>query len=210
MKNSQRVLLLIGYQKDYFSQDGILRAAIEESSRTNRVVERTVALLDLAVKTDMLIVETPIVFTENYAELLEPVGILKTIKDVGAFKRGQPGSDTIDEITGYGDRILKVPGKRGLNAFSNTELEHIMVQRDIREVILAGAVTSICIDSTGRAAHERGFKVTVLSDCTCSRTNFEQNFYCENVFPLYAQTLTGAQLSEELRQALPAPVSMTG
>ena len=210
MKNSQRALLLIGYQKDYFAQDGILRAAIEESSRTNRVVERTVSLLDQVIASDMLIIETPIVFTEDYAELLEPVGILKTIKDVGAFKRGQPGSDTIDEITQYGDRIRKVPGKRGLNAFSNTQLEHIMVQHDIREVILAGAVTSICIDSTGRAAHERGFKVTVLSDCTCSRTNFEQNFYCENVFPLYAQTLTGAEFGDSVRNNTASSVAMAG
>ena len=77
-------------------------------------------------------------------------------------------------------------GKRGLNAFSNTRLDELLTERGIEHVVLAGAVTSICIDSTGRAAHERGYQVSVLSDCTASRTKMEQTFYCEQIFPLYA------------------------
>ena len=64
------------------------------------------------------------------------------------------------------------------------------VSVDIEHVVLAGAVTSICIDSTGRAAHERNYSVTILTDGTASRTPFEQSFYCENVFPLYANSCT--------------------
>ena len=64
--------------------------------------------------------------------------------------------------------------------------------------VLAGAVTSICIDSTGRSAHERGYGVTVLSDCTCGRTNFEQDFYIEQILPLYAQISTSEELLAEL------------
>ena len=63
-------------------------------------------------------------------------------------------------------------------------------------MVVCGAVTSICIDSTGRAAHERGYRVTILSDCTASRTPYEQEFYCENIFPLYANVLTAAEFLE--------------
>ena len=87
-------------------------------------------------------------------------------------------------------RIVTVPGKRGLNAFSNTDLDDLLERKGVTHVVLAGAVTSICIDSTGRAAHERGYGVTILSDCTAGRTNYEQEFYCDNIFPLYAETLT--------------------
>ena len=66
----------------------------------------------------------------------------------------------------------------------------------IEEVVVCGAVTSICIDSTGRAAHERGYRVTILSDCTASRTPYEQEFYCENIFPLYSKVLTAAEFLE--------------
>ncbi len=56
-------------------------------------------------------------------------------------------------------------------------------------------MTSICIDSTGRAAHERGYRVSVLKDCTAGRTDFEQDFYCDKVFPLYAQVIDSEELS---------------
>jgi len=60
----------------------------------------------------------------------------------------------------------------------------------VSEIVLAGTVTSICIDSTARSAVDLGFDVTILSDCTSSRTPFEQTFYCEEVFPLYARVIS--------------------
>ena len=190
MNASRTALILIGYQNDYFANDGILKGAIEESAETNRVVDNTARLLDAVRDTSVTIIDTPIIFTEDYSELINPVGILKIIKDVGAFKANTPGAETIDLINRLGDRRVTVPGKRGLNAFSNTDLDSILSKGGIENVVLAGAVTSICIDSTGRAAHERGLNVTILTDCTAARTNFEQQFYCENIFPLYASPVT--------------------
>ena len=143
-------------------------------------------MLEQLVQSDATLIQTPIIFTEDYSELVDPVGILKAIVDVQAFKAGAPGSEIIDEFKAYGDKIITVAGKRGLNAFSNTQLDTLLMEKDIEQVVLAGAVTSICIDSTGRAAHERGYQVSVLSDCTASRTKMEQTFYCEQIFPLYA------------------------
>jgi len=96
---------------------------------------------------------------------------------------------------------MEVPGKRGLNAFSNTDLDNLLRKREITNIVLAGVATSICIDSTGRSAYERGYKVSVLSDCTSGRTTFEQDFYCENVFPLYAEVIDHVQLLKRLEIA---------
>ena len=56
----------------------------------------------------------------------------------------------------------------------------------IDTVVLAGAMTSICIDATGRSAYECGFKVAVLEDCTSARTDVEQDIFCSIVLPTYA------------------------
>tara|TARA_B100000809_G_C15001806_1_gene481809 strand:+ start:406 stop:1020 length:615 start_codon:yes stop_codon:yes gene_type:complete len=186
-------VIFVGYQNDYFADDGILRAVIEESDRTNRILENSIAVAEGLRDTPATMIQTPIVFTENYSELVNPVGILKTISEVKAFQAGTPGGDIIAEFKEFGDRIITVEGKRGLNAFASTELNDTLKDRGIEEVVLSGAVTSICIDSTGRAAHERGYRVSVLSDCTASRTPYEQDFYCENIFPLYAEVLTSGE-----------------
>ncbi len=198
MDPQHTALVLIGYQNDYFAADGILHQVIEESSRVTGTLANTVDLLERLYANPVLIVDTPIIFTPDYGELTEPVGILKTVKEMGAFKAGTPGAETIPELRRFGERILEVPGKRGLNAFSNTDLDNLFHQHGITHVVLAGVVTSICVDSTGRSAFERGYKVTVLSDCTSGRTTFEQDFYCENVFPLYAEVINHRQLLEHL------------
>jgi nicotinamidase-related amidase len=198
MDLQRTALILIGYQNDYFAQDGILRGVIEEADRTHSILENTLALVDALKDTPVTMIETPIIFTEDYGELVNPVGILKTIVDVQAFKQGTPGAETVEHLAPYADRILTVPGKRGLNAFSNTELNNVLRQNNIEHVILCGAVTSICIDSTGRAAHERDYRVTVVADGTASRTPFEQSFYCESVFPLYAEVCTFKDLLNQL------------
>ena len=195
MQTSKTALILVGYQNDYFAADGILRTAIEESSTTNNVLQNTLRLVEQLKDTSVLLIQTPIIFTPTYEELNEPVGILKLVQDVGAFQQGQSGSEVISEFEPYADRILTVAGKRGLNAFSNTDLDRVLIQHGINNVVLAGAVTSVCIDSTGRAAQDRGYQVTILSDCTAGRSNFEQDFYCKNIFPLYSavQTADGFQ-----------------
>lgn len=191
-------LLLIGFQNDYFAQDGILHSVIEEAAKAAKTLENTYALLQNLEDTPILVISTPIFFTLNYEELVEPVGILKTIKEVGAFRKGAKGSETIRELLEFQDKILEVPGKRGLNAFVNTDLNEVLRQRKIIHLVLAGVVTSVCIDSTGRSAYEQGYQVSILSDCTSARTTFEQAFYFENVFPLYANTMTSLDFLEKL------------
>jgi nicotinamidase-related amidase len=93
-------------------------------------------------------------------------------------------------------RYPKVEGKLkvGFNGFSGTQLDQVLRDRGIKRVLLAGMVTSLCIDSTGRAAYERGYSVTVLSDCTSSRTTTEQEFFCSTVFPLYGEVMSGKEV----------------
>lgn len=189
MNPQQTALLLIGYQNDYFSPEGVLHCVIEESAKLNNVLSNTVTLLSALASTSVLSVATPIFFTSTYEELIEPVGILKTIKQAGAFQAGTVGAEMSKEIQPFKEHILEIPGKQGFNAFDKTNLDFLFKKKGIVNLVLAGAVTSICIDSTGRYAHERGYHVTVLSDCTSARTVFEQDFYCENIFPLYADVI---------------------
>jgi len=123
MDPERTALVLIGYQNDYFAADGVLSQVIEESSRVTGNLAHTVDLLQRLYPSPILVVATPIVFTPDYRELIEPVGILKTVKELRAFRAETKGAETIPELLRFGQRIIEVPGKRGLNAFSNTDLD---------------------------------------------------------------------------------------
>lgn len=187
MQAEQTALILIGYQNDYFAKDGTLHDVIAKEIQATQILEHTIAMLDAVKKKPVTIIHTPILFSPDYSELPNPVGLMAQIRDLGAFRRGTRGGDTIPEIARFGSRILTVAGKTGFNAFGGTGLADILDERGIRNVVLLGVVTSICVDSTGRAASEYGYNVTVLADCHAGRSKIEHEFYSTEVFPLYGQ-----------------------
>ncbi len=201
MHPNDTALILVGYQNDYFAKNGVLRGVVEEPNRVDEVLANSLAFINAMASTALTIISTPIVLEPTYRAMANSVGILDVIKNSGAFKAGTTGADTIPELLAMGDRITYVRGKVGFNAFSNTELERTLRGRNIKNVLVAGMVTSLCIDSTGRAAYERGFSVTVLSDCCSARTGSEQEFFCKNVFPLYAGVIDSKQAIAKLNTA---------
>jgi nicotinamidase-related amidase len=192
-------LLLIGFQNDYFDPDGGLHDVIEEPDRLVSTLRSTVCLLQNLAASPILIIAAPIFFTPDYEELVEPIGLLKRIKEVGAFQIGSVRSQMVPELEPFQDRILEVPGRRGFNAFIDTELHEICQRRQIKTLVLTGANASVCIDSTGRYAQEQGYEVIILSDCTAARTAFEQEFYCDKIFPLYSVVMTSQNLLYQLQ-----------
>jgi len=186
MHLNETAIVFIGFQNDYFSPTGILRSVIEESATHSQTLSNTLQLIEALKDTPVTLLQTPIQLGAEPESAANEPGILGTIHRAGAFRLGQPGCRIIDAFEPFQHRIETVPGKARLNAFSNTGLAHALAQKRIKNVCLAGAVTSICIDSTARAAAEQGYNVSVFEDCTASRSTFEQSFYCDNIFPLYA------------------------
>ena len=199
MQADKTALILIGYQYDYFNHDGILSSVIEESALSTGVLKNSIDLIEKLSSTAVDMISTPIIFTPDYSEIQNPSGILQVIKDAKAFQQGSVGSEVIPEILRFGKRIKEHPGKRGLNAFSNTDVHQYLQENNITDIILAGVVTSLCIDSTARAAYEYGYNITILSDCTSGRSDVEQEFYCNNIFPLYSKVIDHNQLIKNLK-----------
>lgn len=200
MPVANTALLLIGFQNDYFSPEGILHSVFENPDDVVSVVNNTSHLLKALAGLDsnIAVIETPIQFTEDFQELEDPIGILKIIKDHGAFKKDSFGCATIEQIADAPISITSMPGKRGLNCFSNTNLHALLEELGVNNVVIAGAVTSLCIDTAGREAMDLGYKVTILDDCILSRTAFEQQYYLEEIMPLYCQLTSSGQFIESL------------
>lgn len=60
-----------------------------------------------------------------------------------------------------GEAVLE---KHEPNSFIGTGLRALLTDAGVTELVIVGMMSSMCIDSTARAAHEFGFDVTVVSD----------------------------------------------
>jgi len=190
-------LLLVGYQNDCFSADGILRRIVPVQDQVDLAMANTVMLLNRLAPTMMMLIATPLVLAANFRDLAETEGILGMIKNSGALREGSAGADTVAEIRKLGKRITYVHRKQGFNAFANTDLDRVLWENNVSHVIMAGMMTSLCIDSTARAAYERGYRVSILADCIVARTRDEQDFYCQSIFPLYADVIHSQRLMDQ-------------
>jgi len=84
--------------------------------------------------------------------------------------------------------------KQRWNAFSNPDLDVALRARGVNQVILAGIATTMGVESTARAAHERGYHVIVVTDAITDVDLDAHTNSVERIFPKLGQRASTEEL----------------
>jgi nicotinamidase-related amidase len=80
--------------------------------------------------------------------------------------RGEHGHDIVDEVYPIaGEPIVDKPGK---GAFYATDMDAILKTRAIRQLVVCGVTTEVCVQTSVREANDRGYDALVLEDAVAS------------------------------------------
>ena len=167
-------LLIIDMQRDFLEPGGFGEMLGNDVSQLRRAIEPNRRLLEAWRAADLLVIHTREGHRPDLADL--PLAKKergrgdKTIGDRGPLGRilvrGEPGHDIISELyPRAGEPVIDKPGK---GAFFATDLHAILDNRAIRQLVVTGVTTEVCVNTTVREANDRGFDCLVLEDCVGS------------------------------------------
>lgn len=167
-------LLIIDMQRDFLEPGGFGEMLGNDVSQLRRTIEPNRRLLAAWRALDLTVIHTreghrPDLLDLHPAKKVRGRGKC-CIGDIGPMGRilvrGQPGHDLIPELYPLPNEV--VIDKPGKGAFYATDLESVLREHHIRQLVVTGVTTEVCVNTTVREANDRGYDCLVLSDCVGS------------------------------------------
>ena len=155
-------LIVVDMQNSYVMDD-LPRPAGRDIEGFKRAVPGCEALVDSARKAGHLIIFTRYMYMDDYLDKLPPDG------RATSFSRRDPdrapddySHQLMDVFTPRHGEILL--DKSRPSSFYGTRLEPLLTSRGIKNVVICGVTTNICVETTARDAHQRGYGTFVVED----------------------------------------------
>ena len=167
-------LVVIDMQRDFVDPGGFGEVLGNDVSLLRRAIAPIQRVLAAVRGAGMLVIHTREGHRSDLSDLppsKKARGRLKAgIGDPGPMGRilvrGEYGHDIIDQLRPLpGEPVVDKPGK---GAFHATDLDAMLKNRGIRQLVVCGVTTEVCVHTSVREANDRGYDCLVLEDCVAS------------------------------------------
>src|SRR5437867_10053465 len=173
-KPANCALLIIDMQRDFLEPGGFGEMLGNDVSQLRRTIEPNRKLLGVWRDAGLFVIHTREGHRPDLSDLPPSKKVRGrgkiTIGDVGPMGRilvrGELGHDIVEEVYPIeGEPIVDKPGK---GAFYATDLDAILKMKGIKQLVVCGVTTEVCVHTSVREANDRGYDALVLSDAVGS------------------------------------------
>lgn len=192
-------LLLIECQQEWLSPQGKLHELMKDRIQFETSVANITKALHAARQSNTTIIHSGLRFQPGYPELANGhAGLRKVIPRAGTFPANGPGSQFFPDHAPAAGEFL-VTGRLGASAFTGSNLDTYLRHHRIEHLYIAGYAMHVCVESTLRDAHERGYHAILLSDASAAFTAQQKEYVLQHVVHHFGSHRTTAQFIQSLQ-----------
>lgn len=164
-------LLVMDFENDIVHPEGAFKDfGFAQMVQDNGVLDKTAQLLAAARDSGTLVLYVSVKFRPGYPERPANAPLWQGLHAANALVEGSWGAAIHDAVAPQeGEAVVT---KRGVSAFTASDLEPILKHKRIGTLLLAGVATNFVVEGTAREASDRGYQVVVVGDC-CASVNQE-------------------------------------
>jgi len=160
IKPSNTALIVIDMQKDFCSSDGYAAKRGKLISKIQSIAKNIHAFAQTLADKGILVIYTRFVSGEN----ITPKNLVTAVTKEGFHIPCTKGSGGEEFYLSTKPKNAIIIDKPHYDSFAYTDIQTILKNKNIRNVLITGVRTEVCVDATAKRAASEGYDVFILKD----------------------------------------------
>lgn len=184
-------LLVVDMQNDFCASEGYVAKVGRDVSRCQAAVKPISQLVDAARASGVRVAWVQAQYDPD--KIPEPMRVRLNKMGNGVFAclGGSWGAEPYGVTPAKGETVVV---KHCFSGFSGTDLDRLLREGGIRSLVIVGVQTNVCVDSTLRDAHSRGYYIVVPRDGVASHMKEAHEATLINVAFCYGDVVDSADV----------------
>lgn len=162
---SDTALVVIDMQNGFCHPDGSFASIGLDVTLPKAAAKGCATLVEAARAAGVPVIWTRYVYRPDYSDGgLLVTDLLPAIKDIRSLEDGTWDAEILEELVPADDE--QIIDKNRYSAFYGTRLEPVLTSRGIRNLVLCGVTTNMCVETTARDASQRDYRTVVVGDAS--------------------------------------------
>jgi nicotinamidase-related amidase len=191
---ADRALILIEFQREWLDPAGKIHHLMADRAQFDAAVASGARVLEAARADGWPVVHVGLRYAQGHPELGRAEhGLRAAIKAAGTFPVNGSGSEFPPPFAPRPGEFV-VSGQVGASAFSASNLDAYLRNNGISRLLLCGFALHVCVESTLRDAHDRGYDAVLIEDATAAFNGEQRRHVLEDVVHHFGSRTTVDEL----------------